>query len=222
MTTAQRTVLMIAAALFVAVSVLFLFVPGWRNFWTSPTALRDWVRETGPLALLVIILYHGLQVLVAPVPGQALDIANGYVFGPVVGSLYSALGITLGTFASIFLAHRYGRLLVARLVGAERLRSLDERFGKKSLWFFLVLFLTPVTPHDFLCYAIGLTRFSYWPKALIATVGRMPTVLAAVILGSTGRQLNPLQFLLIAAAITLVFTLILRLATSRRARAPGA
>ena len=88
--------------------------------------IRTWVEEFGLWGPLVIVLLEVAQVLLAPIPGQAIELVSGYLFGPWLGALYAMGGITIGAALNFLLARTFGRPLLARLVKPETLDRLDD------------------------------------------------------------------------------------------------
>lgn len=191
----------------IAVTVL-VWVSPLPEVLSSADRLRQTVGAYGWLAPMLIIAIHAFQVIVAPIPGQAIDIANGYLFGWLGGSLISLAGIGLGSVIAIWLAKQFGRPLVETLVTPKGMQAIKPYTSRRSQSLFFFLFLLPGTPDDLLCFAIGLSAISLWRAVAIAMLGRAPGVVAAVITGASGHSLNPLMFSLVAIVVSLVFGLI--------------
>jgi len=179
-----------------------------REYFSSPDQLRDIVKSFGWLAPGAIILLHALQVVAAPVPGQAIDLANGYLFGIWWGSVISMAGLSLGTLAAVGLAKRFGRPLVASLITPKGLEKVRGYVHRRNEWLFFFLFLLPATPDDLLCFAIGLSSIPWQRAFVIAMLGRLPGVVATVATGSIGKTLNPLEFSLYGIGVSIVLFLI--------------
>ena len=85
--------------------VLILVTTGslwhWREplwaFFGDQQRIRAWVASFGPWGPLVSIALNGAQVLLAPVPGQFVGLTNGYLYGIWLGTLYSMVGLLVGT-----------------------------------------------------------------------------------------------------------------------------
>lgn len=204
MTPKQR--LWLSAGLFTAIIgglVLVIVFSPLRPLLTSPEKLRDGVRQFGLLSPAISISLEVMQVIIAPIPGQAIDIANGYLFG-WPGVFVSLGGIGLGSTLAIGLARRFGRPLVEVLITPKGLASIRPYVRRRSQLFFFILFLLPGTPDDLLCFAIGLSSIPFGRSVLIALLGRAPGITAAVLFGATGSRLNPLAFTGIAIAVSLL------------------
>ena len=63
--------------------------------------IREWAASLGPRGPLVTIALNVAQVLLAPIPGQFVGIANGYLYGVWLGTLYSTVGLLIGTTATL-------------------------------------------------------------------------------------------------------------------------
>jgi uncharacterized membrane protein YdjX (TVP38/TMEM64 family) len=173
-------------ALLTAVSVLLVaaYRGGYLSLFRDPKLLRDWVRTWGLAAPVVIILLQAAQVLLAPIPGQVVGLASGYLFGVAWGTIYSLLGTALGSLCALALARAYGRPLVERMVSPETLARLDEGVRQRGLFFFLLAFLLPFLPDDVICFAAGLSPIPIPALMLAVLAGRPPGLFVSAWLGA--------------------------------------
>lgn len=153
------------------------------GFLSDPEALRAFVRGYGGWAPVVMIGLQAAQVVLAPVPGQVLAVASGYLFGPWWGTLYNLVGVTLGSAVAFWLARRFGRAYVERTVDDDALRRFDAIDDGRARATLFVLFLVPGLPDDAICFAGGLTGIPLWQLVVIAAVGRAPGFLLANVVG---------------------------------------
>lgn len=187
----------------IGLSTLIILSP-LRDLLTSSERLQQTVQSFGWYAPIVIICIHILQVVVAPIPGQAIDIANGYLFGWLGGTVVSLIGLGIGSLIVIGLAKRFGRPLVAVLITPKGLKAIHPYTRRRSQLFFFLLFLLPGTPDDLLCFAIGLSSIEWKRAFAIAMLGRSPGIIAAVVAGASGRGLNPITFAAAAIAVSIL------------------
>ena len=133
----------------VALVVLVVIIGGAAYHWREPLwallrdqeQLREWVAGFGPWAPLVSIALNTAQVLLAPIPGQIIGVMNGYLYGIWLGTLYSTVGLLLGTTVAMALSRWFGRPLVERLVKPERLARWDRIADRQGPPFFFLVFL---------------------------------------------------------------------------------
>ena len=195
--------LLILAALIVP---LILWRDPIRAVFMEPQRLTAAVRSTGAWARLAFIGLYVAQSIAAPIPGQALNFAAGYVFGLIPGILYSWLGLILGTTAALLLARYLGRPLVQRLVAPATLEKIDRLAENRGLIFFFLVFLIPGLPDDIACFAAGLTSLPLLALIMVSAIARLPSVVASVWLGTHAQQLA-WQGWLILAGLTVALTL---------------
>ena len=182
----QKILCIGAIIIAVVVSVLvFIFVgiPVIR-FISEPEKFRAWVEERGIGGRLAFVGVVILQVIVALIPGEPFEIAAGYAFGAVEGTILCIVAATVGSICVFLLVRKFGEKLVEVFFPQKKLHDL--RFLKSSPrrdFLFLVIFAVPGTPKDLLSYFAGLTdiRFPVW--LLICSFGRIPSVITSTIGG---------------------------------------
>ena len=125
-----------------------------------------------------------LQVIVAVIPGEPLEIAAGYAFGAVEGTLLCVLGTFIGGMLVFLLVRRFGLRAVEVFFPEEKLRRLRFLHNERRLarWVFVIFFL-PGTPKDVLCYFVGLTPMPLRTWALISAVARLPSIVTSTVGG---------------------------------------
>jgi uncharacterized membrane protein YdjX (TVP38/TMEM64 family) len=156
---------------FVALSlVLDRYIPELAN----PLAVRELILSYGVFSPLAFIALQATQVVVAPVPGQVLGFAGGYLFGGLAGTAYSLTGAALGSWIAFSLARRYGRPYVERVVYGPTLEAFDEACRTRGLLALFVVFLVPGLPDDVLCLVAGLTDLDIRKMVVVSVFGRLP------------------------------------------------
>jgi uncharacterized membrane protein YdjX (TVP38/TMEM64 family) len=189
----------LSAGLFYALSRL-----SYSALFRDANLVRQWASSWGMWAPAAIIALQAAQVLLAPIPGQVVGVASGYLFGVMWGTLYSVLGTALGSLCAFVLARRLGRPLVERVVPQETLSRLDHRAKQRGLFFFVLAFLLPFLPDDMICFAAGLTPIPIPALMLAVLAGRPPGILVSTWVGAQAVDLNGLQWAaLIGASVVL-------------------
>ncbi len=161
------------------------------NFVSEPEKFRLWVESHGLWSQAAYVGMVFLQVLVAVIPGEPLEISGGYAFGAVQGTVLCMLGAFLGSVVVFAFVRRFGRELVEIFFPKEKIESLRflQSSPKRDLLFWIV-FVVPGTPKDLLCYFAGLTDLSWGKWLLICSLGRVPSIITSTVGGSAvgGRQ----------------------------------
>lgn len=151
----------------------------------DPLWLRRRLEAVGPLAPVAFVSLQALQAIVAPIPGQVLAGVGGYLFGTRLGTLYSMLGVVIGSTVVFTASKRYGRLFAAQVLAPETLARFDGFVAEYGTVGLFVAFLLPTFPDDALCALAGLTELHYRRFLVLLVVGRTPTFFAAALAGTS-------------------------------------
>ncbi|MGB8990597.1 MAG: VTT domain-containing protein [Desulfobaccales bacterium] len=146
--------------------------------------IKAQLKAAGPLAPLVFILIQALQVVFAPIPGEATGFIGGYLFGAPLGLLYSTLGLTFGSLGAFLIARWLEEHYVKRWIPADILHKFDFLMERQGALISFILFLLPGFPKDYLCFVLGLSRMPLKLFLLIVTVGRLPGTLLLTLQGA--------------------------------------
>jgi uncharacterized membrane protein YdjX (TVP38/TMEM64 family) len=132
--------------------------------------LRGWILTFGAMAPLVYIGVFSLQILIAPLPGQFMGVMGGYLFGALLGSLYSITGLAMGAGLAIWLARRYGRPLLERFFDPAQIAFWEKKMRTRSGFTWWLLFLFPMP--DVIFYVAGLSSTSLRTLLVALIAGR--------------------------------------------------
>lgn len=168
--------------LLVGAGLAVRFGPDFVAFVSDRAQVQAWLAALGPLGPLAFILMNAAQVVFAPIPGYVVQGVAGYLFGAWWGSLFGIIGMLLGGWLAMMLARLYGRPLVQRVVGVERLLRWEGVIHSDSIWPWFLLLLGPVG--DVPYFLAGLTRVAPWKILLIAFILRSPSVMVAAAVGA--------------------------------------
>lgn len=175
------------------------------RFASDPDKFRDWVEGHGVWGMLAYMGMVAVQVLAALIPGEPLEIAGGYAFGAVKGTLLCLLAASLGSAAVICLVRRYGLRLVEVFFPKEKIQSLRFlRSSPKRTLLFLLIFMLPGTPKDLLCYYAGLTDIKLPVLLIICSLGRLPSIVTST---AGGDALGTESYLFAAIIFAATFVL---------------
>ena len=178
------------------------------RFVQKPELFRAWVDEHGIWGNLAFLGMMFLQVVIAVIPGEPLEIGAGYAFGFWEGTLLCMLGIFLGSAAVFLLVRRFGTHLVEVFFDKKKIHSLKflQESKKRDLLIFFVMFI-PGTPKDLLSYFAGLTDIKLGRWLVISTIARLPSVITSTIGGNAVGEQNYLFAVLVFAGTLAVSAL---------------
>lgn len=172
--------------------------------------LRDWIRTFGPWGPLVFMLVY-IAATVAAVPGSALTIAGGALFGSFWGVIITLHAAVIGASLAFLISRYFAReAVVWWLGGNEKFQRLDRLTEIHGAVMVALTRLVPLFPFNLLNYGFGLTRVPFWtyvfwswlcmlPGSILYVVGSDAVVRAL----AEGRVPWPLVGILLAAAAVL-------------------
>jgi uncharacterized membrane protein YdjX (TVP38/TMEM64 family) len=181
----------VVVAFLATVALYFVATQFWGlSFKIDAGPFRDWVEARGVLGVVVFILVMALSVLFAPIPNVPIFIAAGLAWGPVLGTVYCMAGLTLGSAAAFFVARKFGRKHLPKLIGhhaASRLDSMVDNMGGK------VVFWTRLMPgvnFDWISFVAGMTSVPFRTFIVYSFLGMIPPTAVTVAMGD-GLTRNP-------------------------------
>ena len=145
--------------------------------------LQNAVNEMGFWAPLGLFVLRGISIILPALPSSVYSLLAGSLLGFKVGYMTIILSDLVFCSSAFYIARRWGRGPVSRLVGAGAMERIDG-FSKNQLEgnFFLMTGLLMTGLFDFLSYAIGISR-THWrlfAPALLISVLISDSILVAV------------------------------------------
>lgn len=153
------------------------------QLFTNKDNVINFVQKLGPLGPLAFIFLQILQTVAAPIPGNVTGIVGGFLFS-WWGILWTVIGTTIGYWIVFWLSRKFGRNLVEKIIKKETLDKFDSLTKQRGSFVFFLIFLIPGMPDDIIGYVAGLTEIPIRKLLVMATIGRLPTIIASNMIGS--------------------------------------
>ena len=166
--------LVLGLLFFIYGAELWALIVRFFNFLSDREKTSAFIEGFGPAAPLVFMLVQVLQVMLAPVPGEATGFIGGYLFGITKGFLLSSIALGMGSIINFGVGRFLGRRYVRKVIPAKYLDRFDKVARPEGALIVFVLFLFPGFPKDYLCLFLGLSSLPFKIFVLMATIGRMP------------------------------------------------
>jgi uncharacterized membrane protein YdjX (TVP38/TMEM64 family) len=172
--------------------------------------IRDFIASFGWGAPLVFMGIQVLQVIFAPVPGEATGFIGGYLFGVLKGFIYSSAALAVGSWINFSIGRFLGVRFVRKMIPAAKFEKFDSRLKRQGLVVLFLLFVFPGFPKDYLCLFLGLSTLPLKVFILLAAVGRMPGTLLLSLQGAYLFEENYLFLGIAAGACAILAGIIYR------------
>ena len=186
----------------------------------DPQRLRLWVAEKGLAAHLIFIGIVTVQVVVAFIPGEVVEIAAGVAFGPWMGALLCEVGAFIGSTLVFLFVRKWGVRVVEVFFPPEKIRKLQFlKTEKRTDTFLFLLLFIPGTPKDLISYFAGLTPVKFSHFLWITLIARIPSIITSTWGGDALLQQNWVLAVIIFAAtgaVSLLGLWLFEVITSRR------
>jgi len=155
----------------------------------SQKAIEVWIEKMGIMGFFVVLGIQVLQVVIAFIPGEPVEIFSGALYGTIGGLFICLFGCVIASTIIFALSKRYGKQLLYRLFNKEKVQGWKWlQDSRKCSMVTFILFFIPGTPKDMLTYIVGVTDMSVGKFIGISTFARIPSILSSTLIGATIRQ----------------------------------
>jgi uncharacterized membrane protein YdjX (TVP38/TMEM64 family) len=150
--------------------------------------LNAWVEGFGAFGVVVFVAIYVLAALLF-VPGSALTIAAGAVFGLWWGTAAVSLASTTAAALAFLIARYLARDAIAARAGQNpKFEAIDRAIGAKGWKIVALLRLSPAMPFSLGNYLYGLTAVRFGPYVLASWLAMLPGTFMYVYLGHIGAE----------------------------------
>ena len=165
----------------------------------------DDVRNAGPLGFLILLAMQFMQIVVAFIPGEVVQMAAGMMYGPWLGAAVVLLGCIISSAFVFAVVHRLGAPFVRDMVSTKYLDKFNafEESGKLSIVVF-ILFLFPAMPKDTFTYLVPLTNMRMRDFLVLSNVGRIPGIVISTYAANGLVDDNITQSIIIFAVVAVI------------------
>jgi uncharacterized membrane protein YdjX (TVP38/TMEM64 family) len=194
----------------VTISVYLYRLPLWEGIsyfyqlLSDREQIRTFIVSFGMGAPFVFMGIQMLQVIFAPVPGEATGLIGGFLFGTFKGFLYSSIALTIGSCMNFAIGRFMGERYVRKLIPPDKFDKFDRIIKRQGVIVIFILFIFPGFPKDYLCLFLGLSTLSVQVFIFLAGVGRIPGTLILSLQGAYLFEKNYLFLGLIVGACLII------------------
>lgn len=171
----------------------------------TPEEFHEYIASFGWKGRLVFLGLQVLQVVVAIIPGELVQVGGGYAFGAFEGTVLCLIGAAIASAFIFLLTKKLGVKLVEAFISREKISELkfinDETKLKRTIF---ILFFIPGAPKDLFTYFAGLTRITLPEFLVISTLARTPCLVSSTIGGHMFGDQNYLPAVILFAVTGLI------------------
>ena len=148
--------------------------------------LEAFFADNALWCVVVFLILQVLQVVVALIPGGIIQIIAGVAFGGIWGTVFSLVGVIIGTYIVFVIVRKLGAPIVEAFIDKKGIKQFSFLNDNKKLELAVfILFLIPGIPKDTLTYIAPLTKIKMPNFILLSTVARVPALVMSCVFGSS-------------------------------------
>jgi uncharacterized membrane protein YdjX (TVP38/TMEM64 family) len=162
--------------------------------------LESAIKQAGVFGILICLGIQFIQVVVAFIPGEVVQVVIGYVYGTIPGGFITLTGALLSSIFVFYLVRKLGAPFVQGMIGSKdsgRIKFLHNSKNLNSLVF--ILYLIPGLPKDLFNYVIPLTDMRPSAFFVLSTIARAPAIFASTFVAASFKSGDYLQMAIVAA-----------------------
>jgi len=204
----SRNRILIGIGFFSLVLLAYIYrIPLWNqilyyyDIFTDREKIKAIVASFGAAAPAAFISIQILQVIFAPVPGEATGFMGGYLFGVARGFIFSTIGLTAGSWINFMIGRFLGKRYIRKVIPSASLQKFDMALKHQGIFVIIFLFIFPGFPKDYLCLFLGISSLPVKAFLVIAALGRMPGTFMLSLHGASLYDKSYMSF----ALITVIF-----------------
>ncbi|MGL5616444.1 MAG: TVP38/TMEM64 family protein, partial [Sarcina sp.] len=164
--------------------VLFKYGINHKTIFTNIDEFKEVILSYGSFSFLAFLFIQILQIVLFFIPGEAVQVAGGYIFGPYISFLLCISGAVIGSAITFLVTRKFGKPFLQKICGKDNLwlvKKLDSsKSGEKKhnshRKLIFALYLIPGVPKDLLGYICGVADISLKDFLILSTVGRAPAL----------------------------------------------
>jgi uncharacterized membrane protein YdjX (TVP38/TMEM64 family) len=206
--------LIIFAIVITEIVILSIKLFGLVNNLSDEAYRLDFKEKVSSMGFIGVLLVLGLQIVqifVAVIPGQPVEIISGMLYGTYLGVAICSVGIFLGTALVYFTVKRIGTDIMELFFKPEDIEKTKNmkmfKDTAKLEIFLVIIFLIPAIPKDIFIYLGAVTNIKPKRFLLISTIPRIPGLFLTVYAGSALTN-GSYTVAIIVAAIIAAFAIV--------------
>lgn len=165
-------------------------------------AFEEYIYSKGAYGILILLGVQILQVIIAVIPGEPIEVISGLLYGTFWGFMICEIGVLVGTVIIYYMVKWLGVSFIRAVVDEEKLerfRFLREEKRLETATF--LLFFIPGTPKDLLTYFMPLTKIKPLTLFSIVCTARIPSIISSTFAGASIGQGKWIQTVIIFVVI---------------------
>ena len=167
------------------------------------------IQDLGWKGWLIVLLIQILQVFIAFIPGEVVEILAGILYGTFGGLLICLIGMSIASVLIYYTVKLFANKYIEKYKDKLKKYSFLNSPEKIHVYFF-ILFLIPGIPKDIFIYLVPFLPIKLSTFIIVSTFARIPSILSSTIVGNSLMKGNYIVSIIVFSvfAIIGIFTII--------------
>jgi uncharacterized membrane protein YdjX (TVP38/TMEM64 family) len=139
--------------------------------------------QNGAWGVLLYVVLYAVRPLIL-FPSTILTLAGGFVFGPVLGVLYTIIASNISSTIAFYVGRFFGEGLL-KDDGSDGLIQRYARRMRENSFETVMIMRFIFLPYDAVSYLAGFLRIHYWAFILATALGSIPGTMAFIGFGAS-------------------------------------
>ena len=144
---------------------------------SNPEKFTSWLSNFGPFVILVYIIIQAVTIIIAPIGGFFIQVDMLALFPKWIAFVIIYLTVTPLYMVNFYIARRYGRPIVRKIIGGKALEKVDHLAKDMGTSTLVILKIFQGMYFDFISYGVGLTTISTKTFMIVNIFGGIPGTL---------------------------------------------
>lgn len=197
-----KLILNITAFIFFIGLIIFIsvkYTPILMKLISNKDKFKEYIISSGLKGVLIYIFFQVIHVFIVIFPGEFLQIAGGYIYGTLLGTLYTFIGIMIGVVLVFFITKILGYSVVKIIIPKDKLEKFNFLINNpKAEIIMFILFLIPLSPKDALTYIAGLTPVKPMNFFILCSLARLPGIVVSAFMGKKLQTESYIAFFIVS------------------------
>lgn len=201
----SRKLLLILIVVIVLIALWIYREPigAWLRWFSDLDAVIESIRGYGLWGPAILFLLFILQAFLAFIPGQALMISSGIIYGFAGGFFLTWTSLVIGGQIAFWLSRKFGRPFAEKWIAPDTLNRWDKSAAGQGMAFYVIALVMPFVPNDAMCYVAGLGSISFKRFLLANMLGRGIASLLTATVGANLIEIPALIWVFIVGFVLL-------------------
>lgn len=167
------------------------------------SSFEEEIKELGIWGILIVILIQTLQVLIAFIPGEIIELISGLLYGTWGGLLVCLIGNFIGSFFIY---------LIVKFLSKSKRPILQEKFKqynflnnkRKVALYLFVIYLIPGLPKDIITYFVPFLPINFLLFITVTSIARIPSIISSTYSSVSFLDNNYKSLILLTVIVSLI------------------